>query len=203
MGEEEDEFDAMKVSIEKEKANRVEFSVDGITVPFANAIRRYVMSHVPVLAIEHVTFYDNTSWIFDEYIAHRLGMLPITTPAKLPDNVEINFSIDETGPKVVYSKDIKSSDKEIHAAREKIPILTLNENQHLRLEARVVKGIGTKHAKFQSGLASYELKDEGKFRFIVESFYQMEPSDVLLRGCAILEDEVSEIIKQLKKEAKK
>ncbi len=193
----------MKVSMEKARGNRIEFVVEGISVPFANAIRRYVMSHVPVLAIENVTFYDNTSWIFDEYIAHRLGMLPITTPEKIPAESEIAFSLDETGPKVVYSKDLKSSDKDIGSAKEKIPIITLNENQHLRLEAKARTGIGTRHAKFQASVISYEMQKEGTFKFIVESFYQMEPTDVMLRGCAILEDEVSEIIKETKKAAKK
>ncbi len=93
----------VKISIEKEKGNKVEFSVEGVSVPFINAVRRHSMVRVPVLAIDHVTFYDNNSWIFDEYISHRLGMIPITTPDKLPEEVEIAFTLDETGPKVVYT----------------------------------------------------------------------------------------------------
>ena len=201
MEDAEDEFDAMKVSIEKEKANRIEFSVEGIGVPFANAVRRYAMSHVPVMAMDHVTFYDNTSWIFDEYISHRLGLVPLTTPEKLAADVEETFSLDETGPKIVYSKDLKSSDKEIVAGREKIPLLTLNENQHVRFEVRANKNIGTKHAKYQAGLVSYELKDTG-CTFVVESFYQMKPKDVILRACSVIESEISELIKELKKVSK-
>ncbi len=193
----------MKITIEKEKANKIECSVDGITIPFANAVRRYSMTHIPVLAMDHLTFYDNTSWIFDEYIAHRLGMIPILTPEKLPEGVEIIFTIDETGPKVVCSKDLKSNDKDISVAREQIPILTLNENQRLRLEAKARLDYGTKHAKFQAGLVTYEILGKDKFRFKLESFFQMEPAELIVRGCIALEKDLSELIKEVKKAEKK
>src|SRR3989338_897113 len=140
----------MKISVEKEKGNKIEFSVDGISVTFANALRRYSISHIPVLAIDSITFYDNNSWMFDEYISHRLGMMPVTTPEKLPEDVEVVFTLDETGPKIVYSKDLKSGDKDISVAREQIPVLTLHEKQRLRLEAKAKLRNGTTHAKFQS-----------------------------------------------------
>lgn len=197
----------MKISVEKEKANKIEFSVEGISIAFANAIRRYSMSRTPIMAIDHITFYDNTSWIFDEYISHRLGMLPISTPDKIAENTEVIFTLDQTGPKVVYSSDLKSSDKEIQVAKEQIPILTLNENQRLRLESKAVVGYGTKHGKFQAGIVTYEIAGENKFKMKVETFFQMKPVEVLIRGCNRLEDDLSQVAKELKKaslrEAKK
>ncbi len=192
----------MEVSIEKEQANRIQFSVSGVTTAFSNSIRRYSMTHIPVLALDSVVFYDNTSSLFDEYLSHRLGLIPITTPDKTPESAEIIFSLDETGPKVVYSKDLKSSDKGITVSRENIPIITLTEGQHLKFEAKAVVGCGIKHAKFQAGLVSYSIKD-GTFKFSVESFYQMKPSDVLLRGCAALEKDISDVLKAMKAAAKK
>ena len=189
--------------MEKEKGNKIEFSVEGVPIPFANAIRRYSMMHVPVLAMDHVTLYDNTSWIFDEYLSHRLGMMPINTPEKLLQDVEVIFTLDEIGPKMVYSKDLKSSDKEISVGKEQIPLITLNENQHLRLEAKARLGYGTKHAKFQAGIVTYEIAGEEKFKFKSESFYQMKPTDVILRGCNELEKDLGELIKELKKSEKK
>lgn len=193
----------MKISIEKEKANRLEMMVDGITVTFANALRRYTMMHLPILAMDNVTFYDNTSWIFDEYLSHRLGMMPITTPDKLPENTEVTFTLDETGPKIIYSKNLKSSDNDISVAKEQIPIITLNENQRLRLEAKARVGYGTEHAKFQAGLTSYEALGENRFKFKIESFFQMDPSDIVIRSCNSLEKDLSETIKELKKAEKK
>lgn len=192
----------MQISIEKEQANRLYFSVVDITPTMANAIRRYSMMRVPTIAIESVTFYDNTSSIFDEYLAHRLGLMPIETPEKLPEDVEVIFSLDESGPKKIYSKDMRSSDKSIKVTRDTIPIITLNENQRLRFEAKAKLGLGLTHARHQAGLVSYGIEGD-KFKFLVESFYHMNPHDILIRGCDQIEKDISEIKKQLKSGVKK
>jgi len=43
----------------------------------ANTLRRIMISEVPTLAIDMVEFKDNTTCLQDEYIAHRLGMIPL------------------------------------------------------------------------------------------------------------------------------
>jgi len=156
------------------------------------------------LAIDAVTFYDNSTAFWDEYLAHRIGLMPIKTPADLPAEVELIFSLDVEGPKTAYSSDFKCSDKDISMAKEKIIAVTLATNQHLRLEGRAVLGTGRKHAKFQAGIVSYGEEDKG-LRFMVESFFQMEPYEVLSRGCGVIESQLDDIESALtgkKKEVK-
>jgi len=143
-----------------------------------------------------VTFYDNTTSLWDEYIAHRLGLMPIVTPENFPAESEVIFSLDETGPKIVYGKDMKSSDKEIKIAQDNIVVATLAQNQHIRLEAKAKLGTGSMHAKFQAGLLSYGIKD-GKFRFIVESFYQMPPANVIIRSCDEIMEDIDTLLEGL------
>ena len=184
----------MKLSLEKQHENRIEFVAEDMANSFANMLRRYSMSRVPVLALDRVTIYDNNGPVWDEYLCHRLGLMPITTPAKLAPDVEINFTLDAEGPKPVYSSELKSTDDAVHVAKDKIIIVTLGQNQHLRLEAKAVLGIGRKHAKFQAGLVSYgQGMEEGEYTFMVESFYQMPPKEVLLRGVGIIERDIDEI----------
>lgn len=188
----------MNFSLEKKHENRIEFSVKGTATYFANMVRRYSMSRVPVLAIDNVTFYDNNTALWDEYLAHRIGLLPIKTPKKLPKSAEVNFFLDFEGPGIAYTKDLKSDDKSIVVAKENIPIATLGDKQKIKLEGKAVLGNGTKHAKFQAGLVSYEINGD-EFKFFVESLYHMEPSEVILRGCDEMLAEIQELKKLLKK----
>jgi DNA-directed RNA polymerase subunit D len=161
-------------------------------------VRRYGMMGVSTFAIDQVTFYDNTSSIFDEYVAHRLGQLPLTTPARVLENAEVSFVLDEMGPKTVYASDLKGSDSDVKVLREKIPIITLVENQKIRLEAKARLGNGRKHAKYQTGLLSFGA-DGDKYTFKLESFYQMEPKELMARACTAMLDDIAEMIKGLKK----
>lgn len=53
------------------------FSLIGVDASIANAFRRILISEIPALAIEDVFFFDNTSIIQDEVLAHRLGLIPL------------------------------------------------------------------------------------------------------------------------------
>jgi DNA-directed RNA polymerase subunit D len=193
----------MELKLDKKHENRIEFVVDGVSTAFANTLRRYAMNRVPVLAMDSVTFYDNTTSMWDEYIAHRLGLMPVATPEDFPDSGEVVFSLDESGPKVVYAKDMKSSDKGVKIAQDDIVVVTLGPGQHIRLEAKARLGRGIEHAKFQSGLVSYGVSD-GKLKMVVESFYHAPAADVVLRACDELQDDIDTVLEALgEKPAKK
>ncbi len=61
---------------------KVSFVLMNSTPSFANLIRRTISEEVPVMAIEDVEFRKNNSILYDEIIAHRLGLLPLTTDIK-------------------------------------------------------------------------------------------------------------------------
>jgi hypothetical protein len=182
----------MKLVLDKKHENRIEFLVSDFSTSFANVVRRYAMSRVPVLAIDAVTYYDNTSAFWDEYLAHRLGLMPIITPDKTPESAEVIFSCDAEGPKVVYASDIQSSDKGITIAKDKIHVATLGPNQHIRFEGKAILGTARTHAKFQAGLVGYS-EDEKNIRMFVESFFQMPPADVIIRACDQIEGDLEAI----------
>ncbi len=189
----------MKTEIIESKGNKLSIKVSGATLPFMNTIRRVCIGRVPIMAIDMITMYENTSSMFDEYVAHRIGLIPLITPKGAKEGMEVSFSLDESGPKVVYSGDLKTQDKDVKVAKDRIPIISLYEGQNLRLEGKAVVGTGMKHAKFQSGVSAYEEDEKGNVIFRVESFYQMNPKELLVRGCKGLENDFAELGKALKK----
>lgn len=53
------------------------FTLSDTDVSMANTLRRIMIAEVPTLAIDLVEFHENSTVLNDEYIAHRLGLIPI------------------------------------------------------------------------------------------------------------------------------
>jgi DNA-directed RNA polymerase subunit D len=153
------------------------------------------MNRVPVYAIDEIIVYENTSAFFDEYIANRIGMIPIITPDKIDE--EVMFSLNAEGPTVIMSGSLEPSNPKVHVANKNIPIIELANKQVLRIEGIARKKTGRQHAKFQGGIASYEYAEEGEYAFIVESFGQMSTKELIKRGLHELINKCKEFEKSI------
>jgi len=117
----------------------------------ANAIRRSV-EEISTLAIDEVEFYKNDSALYDEFLAHRLGLIPLKTDSKMGAKTNVNLKLKKVGPSMVYSGDLKGQAKTVF---DKIPITLLEKDQELELVATAKLGKGTEHAKHVPGLCYY------------------------------------------------
>ncbi|MCG2717358.1 MAG: DNA-directed RNA polymerase subunit D [Nanoarchaeota archaeon] len=147
-----------------------------------NMIRRMIIDEVPTLAIEDVNFIKNSSALYDEIIAHRMGLIAIKTDLKsydLPKNCKgkkkgedvctkencphhsVLFTLKSAGPtkdgetKIVYAEELVCKDKKIIAVHPKTPIVKLLKKHNLEVEARAVMGQGKDHMKFTPGTVYY------------------------------------------------
>ena len=152
-----------KFRILEKRADSIKFIVEGIDVPFANALRRTMLADVPTFAVDEVEFFENDSALFDEIIAHRIGLIPLTTPVERfsldaleLDDYTVTLSLEAEGPGMVYSGDLKSSDDGVKPANLDIPIVKLAEGQRLTLNAYARLGRGKDHAKWQPGFVYYK-----------------------------------------------
>jgi DNA-directed RNA polymerase I and III subunit RPAC1 len=68
-----------KIDIKRldEKEKILEFDMIGVHPSIANAIRRIILSEVTTMAVDKVRIYNNTSIMQDEFLSHRLGLIPI------------------------------------------------------------------------------------------------------------------------------
>jgi len=191
------------VSVKKlgEENGVVKLEVKGTDTAFVNAIRRTIMRYVPCFAVEDVAIYENDSVMFDEFLAHRLGMLPIKSGAKgyKPGDI-VKMVLEKEGPCTVYSKDIKSTDPTIEVADKKIPLTKLGKNQKLKIEMKIVMLSGKEHSKWQPAVASYEeSKEANSFIFYVEPSGALSAKEVLEKAVTVLQGKVKEFEKETKK----
>lgn len=165
----------MKLVVRELTDARCSFTVDGVRPDIVNALRRTLIADVPKMAIDEVEFhmgpirdeegneYDSNSALFDEMIAHRLGMVPIPTDIQhftFRDQCEcggagcphctIIYVLNKKGPCTVYSGDLQPlGDITLNIKEELIPIVKLKEKQALLIYATAILGQGKDHAKWQ------------------------------------------------------
>ncbi|MFB6254911.1 MAG: DNA-directed RNA polymerase subunit D [Halobacteriaceae archaeon] len=132
----------------------LDFLVRGISPAFANGLRRAIIADVPTMSIDNLRVIENSSVMFDEQIALRLGLIPLTTDVDEFDMDEtVTLSLDVEGPGTAYSGDLVSSDPLVEPADKNIPIIELHEGQRIELEADAQLGYGRDHSKNQGGIA--------------------------------------------------
>lgn len=141
------------------------FTLSGASPAFANAMRRAMIGEVPTLAIEDVRIYDNTSALFDEMLAHRLGLIPIRTDLTTYTTKDTcscggagcpgctaTYTLSVEGPRMVTSSDLIPQDPGAAPVYDNIPIVKLTKGQKLVIEARAILNTGRAHAKWQPTL---------------------------------------------------
>jgi DNA-directed RNA polymerase subunit D len=128
----------------KDTKDKLVFEAE-INSTLANGIRRYV-NNIPTIAIEEVEISKNDSPLYDETIAHRMGLIPLKQGKK-----EEKFKLKVKKEGMVYSGEIEGVD----VVYDKIPITLLSKGQELDIAGVTKAGIGKEHAKFSPGNLTY------------------------------------------------
>lgn len=152
----------VKVKIKEISERKARLLIEGTRPYFPNSLRRILVAEVPKLAVHDVVLYDNNSGLFDEMIAHRVGLLPVPTDlnalvfrseCSCSDqgcaNCTVRYTLSKEGPGVVTAADLQPDNPELGIADPEIPIVELLKGQRLILEAEAILGRGREHAKWQ------------------------------------------------------
>jgi DNA-directed RNA polymerase subunit D len=136
----------------KKSAEEMTFVTD-LSPTLANALRRSV-GEIPILAIDEVDFYKNDSVLYDEILAHRLGLVPLQNQKlKAGDTIELKLKAKSSaGQKVEVLSESLGKD----VVLGDIPLTLLENGQELELVARAKQGRGLDHAKFSPGIIFYK-----------------------------------------------
>lgn len=159
----------MKIKILEMNNTKMKFILEDTFPAFANAMRRIMIGEIPTMAIEYVDIEENSSGLYDEIIAHRLGLIPLLFNKNLYSlkdeckcggkgcsRCEVVFVLDKKGPCTVYSSDLKSTSEDVKPSDMNIPIVELFDGQKLKLEAVAQLGFGKDHMKWQAAIVGYK-----------------------------------------------
>ncbi len=145
------------------KEPQLSFIVRGINYSVANLIRR-MNEEINVIAVDDIEIIKNDSALNDEFLAHRIGLVPISTDKTFTPIEEcickgkgcskctVSFTLKASGPCIVYSGSLKGKAK---IAYGDIPLTILEKGQEIEMIAYARLGIGKKHAKYSPGLVNY------------------------------------------------
>ena len=143
-----------------------------VNVSLANAIRRSV-AEIPTLAISEADVYKNDSALYDEIIAHRLGLVSLKNQKmKAGETVEYKFVAKGEGEGVM----ILAGELGESVVYPETPIVLLGEGQTIEVVARAKAGKGIEHARFTPGLFIY--KHLAKIKLSSEGEKQVELAEL-------------------------
>jgi len=198
----------MEIRLLEQDKEKLSFLLKGATAAYVNALRRYIMEEVPVMAIETVEFRKNNSILYDEMIAHRLGLIPLTTDLKsynLPEKCkcegkgcarcQLSMTLKTKESGIVYASEIKSKDSAIKPTHPKMPIVKLLKGQSLEFEATAQLGKGKTHAKWSPGLIYYKKRCTLEINNSKISDKQM-CVDMVPKGILVLENGQVAVVKE-------
>jgi len=165
----------MEIEILEMEEMKGRFILKNSSPAMANALRRTMLTDLPKMAIDKVEFhlgpimgddkdYESVTPLFDEIVAHRLGMVPVPTDYELFTFQEecvcggegcpscmIMYSLNTRGPCTVLSGDmVPLGNPELAVKDQFIPIAELTSGQAVLIYATAVMGVARKHAKWQA-----------------------------------------------------
>lgn len=150
---------------QEKKTGKVSLLMKDTTPAVVNTLRRLIVNEVPTMAIDLVELKKNSTVLYDEMVAHRLGLVPLKTDLKsyeLPEKCSCNkegcakcrllLSLKTKGSGYVYAERLESTDPKVVPVHEKMPIAKLIKGQQLEVDAVATLGRGRDHMKWSPGV---------------------------------------------------
>lgn len=179
-------------------AQKHSFDIDNLDLSIINGIRRIILTEIPVVGFygeEETTIeiISNTGPLHNEFMKHRIGLIPINVDEKITDNYEdndykfelnasntgsttINITTDKiTGSyknKELSKNELKELFPQNPITKENILITRLRPNEELHFKATAIK----RTAKINASFSAVSLAN---FYFIEDSLESSKKDNIL------------------------
>lgn len=179
----------------------ISFRMSNTTLSIANSLRKIMISEVPTMAIDLVDVITNTTAINDDFLAHRLGMIPLTSSVVDKFEFSSECNCEDYCPKcsvelmvsargmtsdilTVSSKDVISRNQDVSPIYDVkhpsgITFARIKKDQEITMRCIARKGIGKEHSKWSPVTAvSFEYDPD----YLYEEIKKEVPSEKTLKG---------------------
>ncbi|MFX1232963.1 MAG: DNA-directed RNA polymerase subunit D [Promethearchaeota archaeon] len=189
----------LNLEVIEQTPHELVFVIEGISIEMVNALRRIILTEIPVMAVDEVIILKNDSPLYDEILAHRIGLIPLKTDLdtyNLPNSCEcsgygcplcqVSLTLEVTNttntPIDIYSGDLKSNDPKIIPVDPNIPIVKIDKNNQVILEAYAILGMARDHAKWQA-VSNIAFRYYPIVEFNDNDLKNLEQNKLILRMC--------------------
>jgi len=190
--------------------DKMTFILRNADTSIANSLRRIMIAEVPTITIDLVFFEANSTCLHDEFLAHRLGLIPLTSFSvdsfQLPndcscaegcDNCRVEYRLSVTCTE--DQRDVTTQDLQLVSNHEfvkpvdvtkpdpnepKIVIVKLRKGQELKLRAIAKKGFGKLHAKWSpTSCVTYRFEPDIRINQILMDELRFEQRKEWVNSC--------------------
>ena len=160
---------------------------------FCNSVRRALISDIETWAASSVVVRRNTSCETDEFLSHRLGMVPLCQSDAAEDCV---LTLRSTGPGTVYAGDLVGA--RARPVQPGIPLLQLAAGQEVDLDVHVDRKRAGVHPRY-APCAAVGMEPAGRdhHRIRLRSNDDRLPRELVLSALTALSAKVEDAFHQL------
>jgi hypothetical protein len=157
---------------------------------FCNAIRRTLLSDLTAEAPYEVEIRCNTTCQTDEFIAHRIGLVPFR---RVGNGDMLELMVDGRS---AFASDLRGNCFEACADVE---IMQMEQGQKLDLVVRFDEQLGSKHARYVmcSAVGMERIDNDGRHRITFETIDDSDPKVMMRRSLDALETRVNDALLDL------
>lgn len=152
----------------------------------ANKFRQKLMMNIPSLAIEYVAIKENDSRFYEEYLAHRLSLIPLVRDDNSIKEAHFDLHVYNTeGIKDVLSSDLIPRNPKVRPLYPDLLICRLCPGESISLSAQAKEGTGDEHAKWSPITMITYNKEGDAYRFEMELLGNISGTEILSSGFLI------------------
>ena len=202
------------MEIIKNNSELLEILIHNTDTTWLNTLRRIMISEIPTMAIERVLFETNRTSIHDEFLSHRLGLVPVVCKEDILKLQEYGGSCEFLLEKEnendsllhVYSTDLMQVPNSFDFGIVSYPkcetgilLCKLAKGEKLKLRCQAMIGTGKEHIKW-SPVSSVSYIPDGNtnsFRMFIETNGSLTPVEILQLSLKVLKNKIKKVQKEI------